>query len=368
VHHLVHRRSVRFVASSLFALFALMAPAVRSGADEGARRAGAASPSLTALAESWRHPEALAAGFDDGSVYASDSFGNSWDRVGDPDPGHAVLDLAIHPYDPRMAYAGTEDGLFRTTDRGATWSRLAPGLVGFTRVALDPTLPRNMYAVALDPNDALPNVYRSTDGGATWSPMTGIGDASQGASEIAVARSFGGLVYVASTWSFQCCFLDSLLFRSTNGGDAWSEVTPAPAPGGEWSSFAVSPRAARVAFASFPGYRGGASGVIRTLNGGSSWTQVLTELPDKRLVVLPDPATWKGVYVATPTGVLSSRNRGVTWRRSDSGLPPALDPVEMSADELTGDMVFVATRTDGVFMSTDGGDSWVAASDGLPVP
>jgi hypothetical protein len=95
--------------------------------------------------------------------------GETWRAVGLP--GRSVRALAIHPVEPAILYAGTDDrgqdALFRSADGGATWSEsIKTGIFGISAVVIDPNAPATVYA-------ASEMLLRSTDGGATWSREKG---------------------------------------------------------------------------------------------------------------------------------------------------------------------------------------------------
>ena len=73
-----------------------------------------------------------------------------WRNIGPEDRTASVSDLAIDPTNPMMLYAGTSgDGVFRSTDRGANWSRINKGLPvrsNIRALAIHPTNPVTLYA------------------------------------------------------------------------------------------------------------------------------------------------------------------------------------------------------------------------------
>jgi photosystem II stability/assembly factor-like uncharacterized protein len=79
-------------------------------------------------------------------------------------PAGPVGGVAAHPSDPQIVYVGHEQNLLRTTDGGATWTRLNSDFDTdyYNDVAVDPSDARVVYASANQ------RVMRSTDGGATW--------------------------------------------------------------------------------------------------------------------------------------------------------------------------------------------------------
>ncbi|MCX6844190.1 MAG: T9SS type A sorting domain-containing protein [candidate division WOR-3 bacterium] len=77
----------------------------------------------------------------------------------------AVNVLLTIPGNGELVYAGTNNGLFRSTDAGATWAVTSLTSQVRTLVA-DPVHPANVYAGTYGAG-----VYASTDGGTTWNPM-----------------------------------------------------------------------------------------------------------------------------------------------------------------------------------------------------
>ena len=65
-------------------------------------------------------------------------------------PGGLVTDLVVDPHDPAVVYAGLiEQGVFQSTDGGATWTSINLGLpvaAYFGPLRLDPGPPRTLYA------------------------------------------------------------------------------------------------------------------------------------------------------------------------------------------------------------------------------
>ena len=83
-----------------------------------------------------------------------------------PDPEIRVI--AIAPNDPAVIYAGAQDGLYRSSDRGDSWEKMTlPGeLVPVWSVAFHPHNPRVVYAGGEETK-----LYVSEDGGESWELM-----------------------------------------------------------------------------------------------------------------------------------------------------------------------------------------------------
>jgi photosystem II stability/assembly factor-like uncharacterized protein len=105
------------------------------------------------------------------SIMRSDDSGKTWARIG-PRRGFAyeasVRCIAMHPRQPKILFAGTERGLYRSDDGGANWQFLDSALNSYYlwALAIDPVNPDVMFAGSGTPTPA--TIFRSTDGGKTW--------------------------------------------------------------------------------------------------------------------------------------------------------------------------------------------------------
>ena len=100
--------------------------------------------------------------------------------------GGRTKSIAIHPNDPLTLYIGTaQGGIWKTTDGGENWQDIGYGLesLAFGAIAIDPDNPETIYAgsgevcyffgyIGFDGK----GIYKSTDGGNSWTQITnGIG-------------------------------------------------------------------------------------------------------------------------------------------------------------------------------------------------
>ena len=105
------------------------------------------------------------------SVMRSADSGKSWERIG-PRRGFPyealVRCLAVHPREPRVLFAGTERGLYRSDDAGGHWRFIDSALNPYYiwSLAIDPVEPEVMFAGTGTPTPA--TIFRSTDGGKSW--------------------------------------------------------------------------------------------------------------------------------------------------------------------------------------------------------
>src|SRR5438094_4379086 len=140
---------------------------------------------------------------------------NSWTSNG-PN-GVPIRALAIDPVTPATLYAGTDAGLFKSTNGGGSWSAVNTGLNQIASVlAVDPQTPTTLYAGTAG------GVFKSTDGGGSWSAVnTGLPNYSYYYLSIdpptARKRQAQATLYVVGTRF-------AGVYKSTNGGGSWSAV------------------------------------------------------------------------------------------------------------------------------------------------
>ncbi|HTW85959.1 MAG TPA: hypothetical protein VMD91_17950 [Candidatus Sulfotelmatobacter sp.] len=143
------------------------------------------------------------------------------------DPRQLVVAALGDPFRPNP-----ERGIFRSTDGGATWTKtlFVDDGVGAADVARDPKHPDVLLAAMwrfgrsswhLTSGGAGDGIYRSTDGGATWAPLRaqGLPDGPLGRIALAYAPSDAQRVYalIEST--------QGLLWRSDDGGETWKKTS-----------------------------------------------------------------------------------------------------------------------------------------------
>ena len=194
---------------------------------------------------------------------------------------------------PNVIYAGTGesdirsdlcsgDGVYKSPDGGATWKNI--GLRDsrqISRIVVDPHNADIVYVGALGhaygPNDER-GVYKSTDGGKTWTHVLDKGP-SIGVSDLAMATAAPNILF-AGTWNAHRPPWSTYaplqgpgggLYRSTDSGATWTQLTGHGLPDGDWGrvGVAVAPDGKRVYALIDAGKK---SGLYRSDDGGDTWT------------------------------------------------------------------------------------------------
>lgn len=138
-------------------------------------------------------------------VFRSTDRGATWSRS-DLGDAYYVYALDIDPANRSTILAGTYSyGIWRSTNSGASWTRVANSSYNY-RFARDPGTPTTVYSAAYS------GVYRSTDNGATWTYVTsGLTGASLRV--LVTIPGQNGTVFAGSTAG---------MFKSTNYGASWT--------------------------------------------------------------------------------------------------------------------------------------------------
>jgi photosystem II stability/assembly factor-like uncharacterized protein len=92
--------------------------------------------------------------------------GTTWALLGRDQGVHGVIAVAVDPVARGTVYAGGNDGLYKTMDGGATWTRLAFPEGSVVALAVSPSAPNVVLGLGVQNRQGF--VYRSEDGGVTW--------------------------------------------------------------------------------------------------------------------------------------------------------------------------------------------------------
>jgi len=114
-------------------------------------------------------PDTLYAGSMSAGVVRSADGGQTWTPASSGLTSTRVLALATDPTSMQTLYAGTDAGLFKTTDGGAAWAKLPFPGKNAVAIAVSPARPERVLAIYQDMNGRKGDVFRSDDGGQTWS-------------------------------------------------------------------------------------------------------------------------------------------------------------------------------------------------------
>jgi photosystem II stability/assembly factor-like uncharacterized protein len=318
-----------------------------------------------------------------GGVWKTVDAGRSWRPVADGFFGGSIGDVAVSTWDPNVIYAGTGeetvrgnvsegDGVWKSADAGKSWKHV--GLEDsrhVVRLRIHPKNPDLVYAAVLGhlfgPNP-MRGVYRSRDGGASWQRVLYVDDQT-GAVDLAMDPVNPRVLYAGmwrirrTPWGFDSGGPGSGLWKTTDGGDTWSELSHNPGlPKGTLGIVGVSvSRTDPENVYAIVEAAGG--GVFRSRDGGKTWARTsashaLTQRAWYYSRIYADPADAESVYVVN-VSFLHSKDGGRTFTslrtphgdNHDLWIAPE-DPLRM-----------IEANDGGANISEDGGKTWTAQTN-----
>lgn len=315
-----------------------------------------------------------------GGLWKTTDAGTTWNPVTDGFiKSSSVGAVAVAESNPDVVYIGMGevqvqrnllqgDGVYRSRDAGRTWTHvgLAESQV-ISRVRVHPGNPDIVFAAAFGhsfgPNEER-GVYRSKDAGATWQRVLYRNDHT-GAVDLAMDRSDPNLLF-AAMWDATLLPGSnpgpdgpaSGLFKSTDGGDTWTEITRNPGlPAAKVGKIGVAiggPGAARI-YALVDAEDGG---LFSSDDRGATWTKVsdngaIRQRPSYFNRIAADP-TDKDVVYAFNLSLFRSSDGGRTFRTMPS---PHADHHDLWIAPNDSRRMIVSTDGGGS-VSVSGGETW----------
>ena len=323
-----------------------------------------------------------------GGVWKSTDFGRTWNPIFDDQPTQSIGALAVAPSNPNTIYVGSGeglrrpdlsvgDGMYKSTDAGKTWQHLGLGdAQQIASIIVDPKDPNRLFVAAqghpYGPNSER-GVFRSLDGGQTFQKVF-YKDENVGGMDL-VFDPRNSQVIFASMWSSRRPVWTtgggyngpgSGLYKSTDGGDTWRQLTkglPGAAEGIGRIGPTVSPSDpdrmyAWVNAADVNGKTG--SGIYRSDDAGESWQQVNDEeriygRGDDFGCVRVDPRNKDVIYVAN-TSTYRSTDAGKNFT-AIKGAPGGDDYHTIWINPENPDIIAIAVDQ-GATISVNGGETW----------
>ena len=256
-------------------------------------------------------PRVFYVGVATGGVWKTENAGITFTHVFKDEATASVGDVTVAPSNPNVVWVGTGEpqnrqsspwgnGVYRSTDAGRTWTHL--GLENthhISRISVHPRDPDVAYvAVVGHLWGANPErgIYRTTDGGASWERVLFVDD-DTGAIDLVMDPGDPRTLFAAMyqrrrrAWGFNGGGPGSGIYRTTDGGDSWTELTDGLPEGDKGRIgldiyrgdgnvvFALVEADARVPGQGFGGGGGGGdvqNGVYRSTDRGETWEHLST--------------------------------------------------------------------------------------------
>ena len=334
------------------------------------------------------HPAVLYAGTGRNGLFKTTDSGGHWMPIARAVSDKNVRAIVVDPGNPDTVYMATAgNGVFKSTDGGVTWGASNSGMTDLrlNALAMDPSNPAVLYA-----GTNLRTIYKSVNGGATWISLTE-GLQSWGYWSFAIDPTDPATIYAGT---------GSGVFRSTDGGQNWLNVSKGLLIGSLIVDLVVLPGSPTVVLAAAAGL---GQGIGRTLDGGSTWDFIpigtgvvsLAVEPGSSLVVYAGSAqngvfksvdagaTWGGIfspfdfygpdlafdsaspanlYAAVASGVFLLSNQG--WLPRGAGITNVA-VYSIAFDAASSRTVYAGTDVNPLYRSIDGGETWVPTLTGM---
>ncbi|HTL45944.1 MAG TPA: hypothetical protein VL262_16520 [Vicinamibacterales bacterium] len=310
-----------------------------------------------------------------------------WRSIGPLRAGRSIAVSGVKGRPKEAYSGQTGGGLWKTVDGGDTWTPVTDGQVHSSSVgavAVSESNPDVVYIGMgescirgnIQPGDG---VYKSADAGKTW---THIGfDQSDAISRIRVHPTNPDIVFVADFGKYSVPSDERGVYKSTDGGKTWKRVLFRNDKTGA-VDIAIDRRNPSVMFAAlWEAYRveyqmssgGSGSGLFKSTDGGDTWTEITRAqgLPagvDGKIGVAISGADSNRIYALIENehgGLFSSDDAGATWKLANDGRnirQRAFYYTHVIADPVNKDEVYVGNV--GMFWSKDGGKTMVNFAGG----
>ena len=314
-----------------------------------------------------------------GGVWKSDDGGQYWRNISD---GYlktaSVGALAVAPSDPNVIYAGMGeaciridvshgDGVYKSTDGGETWRHMGlDDTRHIGKIRVHPTDANIVYVAALGHafgTNEERGVFRSTDGGETWERVLYKSDKA-GAIDLIIDDNNPRIIYATmyevlrTFWHMSSGGPDSGIWKSTDGGDTWTDISQNPGmPEGIMGKIGVATAYNK------PGrvwalIEADKMGLYRSEDWGATWKMVnddadLSRRPWYYMHVHADPQDPDTVYI----------NNLRLWKSTDAGdnfhevTTPHGDNHDLWINP-DNTKVMVQGNDGGCNVTFNGGDSW----------
>jgi len=293
-----------------------------------------------------------------------------------------IADIAVDQNNPSTWYVAVgSGGVWKTVNSGTTWTPVfdEESVYSIGDVTIDPSN-SNIVWVGSGENHGGRHisfgdgVYKSLDGGQTWKNM-GL-KKSERISDIIVHPENSDTVWVSVQGPLWTSGGERGLYKTTDGGETWARVLT---PEDEWTgvtSLLIDPRNPDKLYAATWSRQrkvavyvgtGPGSGIHTSDDGGDTWTELETGLPEGnmgKIGLAISPMKPDVVYAAIEIdnregGVYRSTDRGASWNKMSDEVGGGTGPhyyQEIYADQHQFDRVYIASNQSKV--SDDGGETW----------
>lgn len=260
--------------------------------------------------------------------------GKTWtNKLGDGtnQQNFICTDLVQHPTDPQKLYISiTRDGIYRSTDGGENWSKLTNGLpandLHSTKISLCKSHPDVLFASMVNATDfGIRGLFRTGDGGDSWQQIQNAPNAFCIPFQPDICQGwYDNAVAISPTDPNTVWLCGMTLWRSTDGGQNWTEHDRYKVPGGgeppacltyvDQHDFAFDPENTQIVYAFNDG------GVAKSTDGGACFEFKNEGLMTAQFYSIAAGRSDPGVIIGSTQdhglqGIKLSENTNLAWDR-----------------------------------------------------
>lgn len=294
-------------------------------------------------------------------IFRSLNGGVTWSRVATAaQVGTRISGLIVHPTDSRILHVTSNLGYVRSVNGGTSWTTVISGACSAMRI--QPGTPNTIFVA-----QSQVGIKRSTNAGISFTSLT---------SGLPGSGSFGRVVMDIGTNNTQvlcAAFLSGGsavgVYRSTNGGTTWTQLTAAPNfcyPQCSYDAYvAIDPADFNKMYMGGVDPRYADSGIVRTTDGGLNWTEVSGGgsgvHPDHHALAFgPGGQIWEG-----NDGGIYKSSTGTSWTNVNANLA-ATQMYHVAVHPTFSTRVLAGTQDNGTAERTAVSQNWpqLQAGDG----
>ncbi len=294
-----------------------------------------------------------------GILYSEDK-GDNWTQRANVTSGqniskYNITEIAVHPVDTNIIFAGTDSGsLYRSKDGSSSWEAISDkNNILLTRsmvkaIALDRENSKRLFVAVFQ--DSKGRVLRSEDQGDSFEEMYFTSKDKIGVNDIILSSLNKNQIFIGTD--------DGLILESSDGGFSWRTIGRFTSPIHKLAQTSGGTLLAVVK----------TKGLLRSNDLGANWLDSQDTVNGKRLqsfsgansieYMVIDPQNASNIYLGTAYGLLRSIDGGISFTAPPLVIPPQSLPVmSIGIDPRNSNIIFVGAGQ-AIYRSEDGGEHW----------
>ena len=313
-----------------------------------------------------------------GGAWKTTNNGTTWKAVFEKERTSALGAIAVARSNPNIVWVGTGeswgarlssygDGVYRSTDGGKTWRNMGLEQTRYIgQILIHPEDAETVYVAALGslwgPN-VQRGLFKTTDGGNTWTQVLAFSNHT-GVVDVAMDTENPDLLYAAAyqrerrAWNFVGGGKESGIFKSSDGGKSWQQQTTG-LPQGDIGRIALSVCRSKsnVIYAAVEAIAA-ESGIYRSMDYGASWELRTNDVSTRSDFgqIRCDPNNPERIYLLH-VRLWLSEDGGLSFRRDVFGPRAHGDWRSFWIDPKNSNHL-IAGNDGGVYFSYDRGITW----------